>query len=63
MKPGHRQPELAKRHARGTQVRAERQTVGASAHNRNVDRIFNETKESGKKFPDSAAMIRKHRDG
>jgi plasmid stability protein len=31
--------------------------------NKNVDRIFNELKKSGKKFPDSAAMIRKHRDG
>jgi len=31
--------------------------------NKNVDRIFNELKKSGKKFPDSTAMIRRHRDG
>jgi hypothetical protein len=30
---------------------------------KNVDRIFNEMKKSGKKFPDSTAMIRRHRDG
>ncbi len=31
--------------------------------NKNVNRIFNESKKSGKKFPDSTAIIRKHRDG
>lgn len=31
--------------------------------NKNVDRIFNELKKSGKKFPDSTVMIRRHRDG
>ncbi len=31
--------------------------------NKNVDRIFNELKKSGKQFPDSTAVIRKHRDG
>jgi hypothetical protein len=30
---------------------------------KNVDRIFNEMKKSGRKFPDSTAMIRRHRDG
>jgi plasmid stability protein len=30
--------------------------------NRNVDRIFNELKKSGKKFPDSTDLIREDRD-
>jgi plasmid stability protein len=30
--------------------------------NKNVDRIFNEIKKSGKKFPDSTELIREDRD-
>jgi len=30
--------------------------------NRNVDRIFNELKKSGQKFPDSTELIREDRD-
>jgi len=30
---------------------------------KNVNRIFNELKSSGQKFPDSTEIIRRHRDG